>query len=171
MDIVPKNKPNKPDCPICHGTMYHSRPNTPLCPSFLSWCNNYQHQWKKQQRKSNPKLFAQQAQKRRQRYQLKHGKEAIAERGRANSLYRLYKITPAEYDTLLQEQNGRCASCGTTNSGRHRFAVDHDHATNFIRGLLCHQCNKGLGSLGDSIEGVQKALDYLKRYANKINVC
>lgn len=43
-----------------------------------------------------------------------------------------------------------------------RLAVDHCHSTGKIRGLLCHNCNTGLGKLGDSIESLTKALNYLK---------
>jgi hypothetical protein len=42
-----------------------------------------------------------------------------------------------------------------------RLAVDHDHATSKIRGLLCSVCNIGIGKLGDSIAGLQRSLDYL----------
>lgn len=42
--------------------------------------------------------------------------------------------------------------------------VDHDHNTNKIRGLLCSRCNMGLGFFDDSIEGLTKAINYLKKY-------
>jgi len=77
-----------------------------------------------------------------------------------------YKIIPEEYARILDEQGGRCASCGRTkNVFKARFCVDHDHETGKIRGLLCHNCNIGIGNLGDTIEGVRKALAYLERVA------
>lgn len=47
-----------------------------------------------------------------------------------------YDITPAEYDALLEWQGGRCYVCGQVPRSR-RLAVDHDHATGAVRGLLC----------------------------------
>ena len=41
------------------------------------------------------------------------------------------------------------------------FAVDHDHKTGKVRGLLCNQCNRGLGMLGDTKEAVERVLNYL----------
>jgi len=46
------------------------------------------------------------------------------------------------------------------------LVVDHCHETLKFRGWLCESCNHGIGKLGDNIEGVQKALDYLRRKTN-----
>ena len=43
------------------------------------------------------------------------------------------------------------------------FSLDHDHGTGEFRGWLCHNCNTGLGLFRDSIEGLQRAMVYLKR--------
>jgi hypothetical protein len=43
------------------------------------------------------------------------------------------------------------------------WQLDHDHNTGKIRGWLCKQCNTGLGNLGDNLESLQKAVDYLKK--------
>jgi hypothetical protein len=60
---------------------------------------------------------------------------------------KLYGITPALYASLLEEQGGRCGICRSDKSGKksQRFAVDHDHDTGEIRGLLCISCNSHLG--------------------------
>jgi hypothetical protein len=79
-----------------------------------------------------------------------------------------YGVTADEYDSLLQSQNGACALCGATEGrvmpdGRlFRLFVDHDHKTGAVRGLLCSTCNSGIGQLGDDIEGLERALAYLK---------
>jgi hypothetical protein len=75
----------------------------------------------------------------------------------------------AQYKLLLEAQDGRCAICGALQGHRSRYgtvcrlAVDHDHKTGKIRGLLCNNCNRGLGRLKDSIENLEAALRYLKR--------
>ncbi len=53
-----------------------------------------------------------------------------------------------------------CDCCGRTTS---KLSLDHDHETDELRGWLCQTCNVAIGSLGDNIEGVARALDYLKR--------
>ena len=58
-----------------------------------------------------------------------------------------------------------CDCCGKpmTHKGKYAMHFDHDHITEEFRGWLCKQCNVGIGQLGDSIEGVIRALEYLKR--------
>jgi hypothetical protein len=70
------------------------------------------------------------------------------------------------YDKLFSEQEGKCAICGTTNPGnkdprRQRFCLDHDHITGKVRGLLCIDCNRAIGLLGDDVIRVQRAYQYL----------
>jgi hypothetical protein len=48
------------------------------------------------------------------------------------------------YDTMLLLQDSRCAICRRTNRFQKSFAVDHDHTTGRIRGLLCFSCNRFL---------------------------
>lgn len=78
-------------------------------------------------------------------------------------LLRLYGISLADYRGLLSAQRGVCAICGQPDPtpGR-RLAVDHDHQSGAVRGLLCGKCNKGIGLLGDSEEGLLKALAYVR---------
>jgi hypothetical protein len=83
-------------------------------------------------------------------------------RTRHKELRRRYGITLAEYEARLAAQGSRCACCGSEDPGGPSFRVDHDHATGAIRGLLCNRCNSGIGMLGDTPEGVAKALTYLQ---------
>ena len=76
------------------------------------------------------------------------------------TIRRKYGMTIEEYDRLFDEQDGVCAICGRTN-GNKRLAVDHDHTTGWVRGLLCHSCNVAIGLLGDDIERVAAMLEYL----------
>lgn len=83
-----------------------------------------------------------------------------------NRLIRTYNISLEEYSLLLKKQQNKCAICGIDkcSSGK-SFAVDHDHKTNKIRGLLCKNCNVGLGMFEDNTNNIEKALLYLKEQA------
>jgi hypothetical protein len=78
-------------------------------------------------------------------------------------LMAVYGMKSTDYEALLAAQGGRCAVCGTEfPGGRHRrLVVDHDHFTRGIRGLLCHNCNVGIGYLQDSPDLLRKASRYL----------
>lgn len=82
---------------------------------------------------------------------------------RKYNLKHLYGISIEQYDEMYQRQGGRCAVCGTHQSLlKRRLYVDHDHKTGKVRGLLCYNCNSAIGKLGDSLEGLQRAIDYMK---------
>ena len=82
-------------------------------------------------------------------------------------LWKHYKIRPETYDALYQAQEGKCACCGVHESAfKRQLHVDHDHATGRIRGLLCTQCNPGIGYFQDSIERLEMAIKYLKKFKN-----
>lgn len=74
-----------------------------------------------------------------------------AERGRAARSKRVGQ--------LRETQQGLCACCKREPE---KLVMDHIHGTDHIRGLLCHSCNTGIGKLGDNIEGLERALAYLK---------
>jgi hypothetical protein len=61
---------------------------------------------------------------------------------------------------LLASQRFRCLICNAFLSVS--ASVDHDHRTGQVRGLLCFSCNNGLGSFKDSVELLQRSLEYLK---------
>lgn len=72
-----------------------------------------------------------------------------------------YGLTPAEYDAMLELQDGVCAICRNECSTGQSLAVDHCHETGRVRGLLCKACNRGIGLLGDDPERVVAAAVYL----------
>ena len=75
---------------------------------------------------------------------------------------RQYGISMQEFNKLLEHQGGGCAIClKPIESLRRRMNIDHCHETNVVRGILCSGCNTGLGHLGDNLDGLQRALDYL----------
>jgi hypothetical protein len=72
-------------------------------------------------------------------------------RSHAAMVAKTYGITSDDYATLLEAQEGRCAICGARPKSK-RLAVDHDHKTGAVRGLLCSRCNHELmGAAWDSL--------------------
>ncbi|MEC3917354.1 endonuclease VII domain-containing protein [Nocardia sp. CDC160] len=100
---------------------------------------------------------------------------------RAN-LWSKYRITVDQYDALRASQDFRCAICGVHESevdmshvgGRPRkdgrelekmpLAVDHDHRTGAVRGLLCPRCNAGIGNFADDPSRLWAAVAYLEAF-------
>lgn len=83
-----------------------------------------------------------------------------------NNLKRYYGLTQEQFDMLFAKQDGRCAICGRKPEGNVQKAicVDHDHATNAVRGLLCGDCNKALGLFNDDVNLLQQAIQYLQNH-------
>jgi hypothetical protein len=75
---------------------------------------------------------------------------------------RNFGVTEAHYEAMLLQQNNACAICCRSCPTGRMLAVDHDHSTGKVRGLLCMPCNRALGMFGDNAELLQKAITYLK---------
>lgn len=88
-------------------------------------------------------------------------------RTRLHNLQHNYGITMEDLETLLAKAGNRCPLCQRPfdlDSRDHKLTphVDHDHKTGQIRGLLCMNCNQGLGMFQDSLEILHRAFYYLK---------
>ena len=84
-------------------------------------------------------------------------------RVRKSSLKRKYGISLIEYNNMSASQDGLCAICSSKQKDHTRkLAVDHCHSTGKIRGLLCDFCNRGIGSMNDSVQTLESAIAYLK---------
>ena len=94
-------------------------------------------------------------------HQHKHKKEYSYGNNKDKHLKRLYGISYKEYQVMLEAQGGRCAICATDKPGKRAFAVDHCHDTGNVRGLLCTNCNTGIGNLQDNIGLLERAIEYL----------
>lgn len=153
-------------CGRCHT----DKPRSEFAPSAAVRGNGYCrpcHRDYYRERERDPVVRA--AQRKRARDKIRIDPERsrrLTLRTRNKDLRIRYGITLAEYDARLSAQGGVCACCQSAApgypSGR-SFAVDHDHETGVIRGLICSKCNKGIGLLGDNAAGVAKALAYLRR--------
>ena len=105
-------------------------------------------------------------QKQRRAYAKKYAKKNPAKVGRwrANN--------PARFNEARRKAAGLpeptrpcpalCERCGKPPQ-RRAMHLDHDHTTGRFRGWLCHKCNVGIGLLGDNIEGLQSAIEYLQK--------
>lgn len=77
-----------------------------------------------------------------------------------------YGMTLEEYEGLVKSHAGKCAICGGEGfelvpGQKSLVVIDHCHATGKVRGLLCHNCNRGLGLFKDSVESLKSAIKYL----------
>ena len=83
-----------------------------------------------------------------------------------------YGLSKEQYETMVKDQDGKCAICKKEEKEKDgqrgtalNLSVDHCHKTGKVRGLLCRQCNIGIGRLQESIEVLQSAIDYLKSHS------
>ena len=114
---------------------------------------------------SIPKRFDHRTPEGRSAYQLEY-RSAHRERFVAEQRKRKYGITVQEYADLFHAQDGVCAICGSpetaTRAGKVKtLAVDHDHETGAVRGLLCSDCNTGIGKLKEDRVVILSAVRYL----------
>lgn len=111
------------------------------------------------------------------RYYEKHKQEILEwnrqyinkNRKKVNARIRLHKhgMTAQEHDVLLKKQRNCCAIC------REKFRktphIDHSHTTKKNRGLLCDDCNLGLGRFKDNVRFLKLAIKYLKKYQKDLH--
>lgn len=69
-----------------------------------------------------------------------------------------YNLTLEEFNSIFEQQRGVCAICSASMP----LAVDHNHETDVVRGLLCRSCNCGLGMFKDSAVLLNQAIQYLQ---------
>jgi hypothetical protein len=91
------------------------------------------------------------------------GRAALVDK--RNWLKNRYGITIEEYNNKLEFQKGACACCGGKDVKA--LAVDHDHATGKVRGLLCYRCNLTLGQVKDNVNLLLSMFAYLKSWGEK----
>lgn len=151
---------------ICMGVCMRASPFCPKCSSpsetgFSKLCKQCAAEkarlWRKNNRAKNTAIV---------RAYRDRNKGKMQAFWRRMSLKKRYGITPLQFDELLAAQKGKCAICGTDRPGGpgNRFAVDHNHSTGAVRGLLCCQCNFTVGYSRESIAILTNAAEYLKKW-------
>lgn len=101
-------------------------------------CKQCLNTWQKQYRENNP------------------------EKVKNSRIQRAFGLSLSAFNKMLAEQNGVCKICDKPEKEGRALAIDHCHTTKKIRGLLCKECNLGLGKFKDEMTIVEKALNYLK---------
>jgi len=117
----------------------------------------YQSSWARNKNATDPEH--------RERIRQAKREPTVVRRDKDAALRRLYGITLADYESMRDAQKGQCALCGSTPpSGGKGLAVDHDHATGVVRGLLCMVCNRFIVGAIERVPGILAQLpDYLRR--------
>jgi hypothetical protein len=72
----------------------------------------------------------------------------------------LYRSMISDKDLVELLKTEKCEICGSIE----KLVVDHDHKDNFVRGMLCNHCNRGLGHFRDNPLFLQNAKDYLLKF-------
>lgn len=116
------------------------------------------------------RILSEEEKESRRQYYRKH-REQHGLSYRESDIKKKFGITLFEYGQMLLAQNGKCAICGgleagTRNGEAKAFAVDHDHKTGKVRGLLCEACNQGIGKLKDDPAVLRAAADYLDKHTD-----
>jgi Recombination endonuclease VII. len=73
-----------------------------------------------------------------------------------------FGITEDQLASLEAAHRGECAICGNGCKSGRRLAIDHDHETKKVRGLLCGNCNRGIGMFLDNPELMRRAAGYVE---------
>ena len=87
-----------------------------------------------------------------------------------NQIRAKWGLSQSDYLGMFEQQDNRCAICAEEetvpisqkNTKPRRLAVDHDHSTGIIRGLLCTRCNTTLGKVKDDTDLLKKMIEYLE---------
>jgi hypothetical protein len=126
---------------------------------------------KKRRYEANPQLAIERVQRWRDEhperfaaYQAEYRNRPQRKRAMRDLHYRAtYGLSADDVDAMLEAQGGGCAICGVRPERLASLHVDHCHGSGRIRGLLCLNCNQGIGKLGEDPERLRRAAEYLTR--------
>lgn len=121
-----------------------------------AWCKPCNRAYQKEHYKANFQV-----------YRSKARAWEAANGGKDGKRLRNYGLTEEQFEVMFAKFGGKCWMCRE----REALVVDHDHSCcsgisscgKCVRGLLCSQCNTGLGFLGDTVASVERALNYLAK--------
>lgn len=99
-------------------------------------------------------------------WQRERGPQPYSQTMYEQRIKRQFGLTPEQYQSLLTKQANVCAGCKRPSN--RRLAVDHDHETGEVRGLLCHKCNYALGYVNDSPNLLRDLASYVENPPYKL---
>lgn len=155
-----KNLPKElKECNVCHWALprsdFYKRKSA---TGFDSYCKKCKNKRSREGERKNPER-----ERLRSRQWRKDNPQKYLISQRKTSLKYKYNISVEEYDNMYICQGGRCAICGKHQSEfDRRLCVDHCHKTGKNRGLLCINCNKGIGHFYDNSSVLRNAIKYLE---------
>ena len=174
--LVPRNWPRinrvTKVCPKCKaekaaGDFYKSEARR---DGLSTWCKDCISKAGKEKYKRNPSAFREKRKlwrinnpekvKAHLRDWRAKNTEKIRKSNRKDGLKRKYNLTVEEIDQIEIEQKGLCLIC----SRKKKLVVDHCHNTGSVRGLLCENCNRGLGLFAEEIEWLLNAAQYIAKW-------
>jgi hypothetical protein len=88
-------------------------------------------------------------------------KKALKEAAHGRHILKTYGITSEQYEALYEAQGGVCWICRRASGKVRKLAVDHDHKTGYVRGLLCRPCNSLLAHIRDDYDTAWRISSYL----------
>jgi len=150
IDMQKERKTNKRKCTSCNKVKSLSQYGS--CSNGANGkrrqCKECRNNYRKKRYKTNPEYY-----------------KKLKEQRRSGMLKIRYGITSKEYDSMLKQQNNKCAICHKdSNYMSKRLAVDHCHKTGKIRALLCDSCNNILGRAKDDPDLLLRCSEYLLEY-------
>lgn len=116
------------------------------------YCRRYNNQWYAEDKNGRKKAY--------HNYYMENKARIAIYRAKLR-LDRKYKMTPAEYDSMLQKQNNCCKIC-EQEFVKYKPCVDHNHETGKVRALLCRRCNLWLHAV-ENKDFVARATSYLEQ--------
>jgi len=144
-------------------------------PEYKEKQNAYAREYHKVNKQTRPLLFKEQQAQKKKRSREWQDKNALVIKARLRERYanepeyrlkialQKYGLTPDQYRTMIKAQNGVCAICFRACRTYARLSIDHIKGTKTVRGLLCTQCNKGIGALDHDPDLLIRAAQYLIR--------
>lgn len=136
---------------------------------YYSWCKRCVADQKNQRRRDPEyRLKTQESQRRCYANNASYRSNVLASKKAKNAdgslskqrykmaLKRKYGLSTAQFDAMVDQQQGMCAICSNALE-----CVDHCHVTGVVRGLLCNRCNLGIGMLDDNPVLLKQAAEYL----------
>ena len=148
------------DCIVCAEQFQPYRASSVTCSQQ---CYRETPSWRESQHRQDAR-----PERQARKNELRRGSERVRAYNRMKQLER-YGITVEQHDVMLTTQDGLCAICGQPPDpggvrATSRLHTDHDHLTGRVRGLLCNNCNRGIGCFADDPARLRAAAEYIERH-------